>query len=84
MTNAITYLTVADVANRLRASRKTILRRIRAKRLPAISEGRRHLIDPRDLEAYLEHLRAPQLVDADRATVSATVPDGPKGVPRSA
>lgn len=56
-TDPIIYFTVTDVAERLRASRKTILRRIREERLPAVREGRRLLIDPRDLDAYIDSLR---------------------------
>lgn len=56
-TDQITYLTVTDVAKRLRACRKTIYRRIRAGRLRAVREGRRLLIDPRDMDAYIDRLR---------------------------
>ena len=47
-------LSIDGTKERLGVSRRTVLREIAAGELVAVRIGRRTLIDPRDLEAYIE------------------------------
>ena len=54
------FLTVEDVAKRLKVSVETVRRWLRARELTAFRFGRRgdYRIDPRDLDAFIEARKA--------------------------
>lgn len=51
-------VTVDDVARRLGCSRRTVFRLLADRALPSIKVGRQRLVDPDDVDAYLQQLRA--------------------------
>jgi len=51
-------LTLADVAERLQCSTKTVKRRIEAGDLPVIRDGRMVRVHPDDLERYIRARRS--------------------------
>ncbi len=53
------YLCLGEVAARLRCSKNTVRRRIRAGLVPAIRETRRLLIRSTDVDAYLKSMPPP-------------------------
>lgn len=48
-------LTLPEAAERLRVSVSLIRRLVKRRALPAVTIGRRVLIDPADVEAFIEH-----------------------------
>jgi excisionase family DNA binding protein len=54
------YLTVAEVAARLRLTPMSVYRLIHSGALPAYRFGNSFRIDPADLDTYLESARAPK------------------------
>lgn len=59
------FLTVAQVANKLNRSEKTICRRINARKLRAHKEGAEWRIRPEDLAAYMRRCRFGDWPDGD-------------------
>lgn len=57
--NSTDLLEVAHVAHRLRSSQEYVRKLIRAGKLAAIRIGRRYLIDPMDLQAFIDAHRIP-------------------------
>jgi excisionase family DNA binding protein len=54
MTNGNEYLTVEEVANRLRVTKDVVRSRIREGKLPASKFGKEYRIQVADLDAYLK------------------------------
>lgn len=54
-------LTLDEVAQRLRVSRRTVERLERAGRIRAVRVGRRTLVSERELEAYVTSIRSRRL-----------------------
>lgn len=58
ITDTPKLMTQPEVAERLRISLRTVEREVAEGRLRSVKLGSRRLVDPRDLEAYLEARKA--------------------------